>query len=133
MSWDLRRVEVAHLTVSLYLFSSGTNAQGKSRALEGRRVSSKSPSRVRDGDKGVPGRNGRDQYFPRQEVIDLPSRQINDFDFLQKGNKKIELLSRPGPDDFFKHGWYDTASHRGFEETDSTGGKVDLSSEGGHF
>ena len=53
--------------------------------------------------------------------------------FLQKGNEKIELLPRPGPDDFFKHGWYDTASHRGFEETDSTGGKVDLSSEGGHF
>ena len=34
---------VAHLTVSLYLYSSGSNAQGESRALEGRRISSKSP------------------------------------------------------------------------------------------
>ena len=36
--------------VSLYLCSSGSNARGESRALEGRRVSSKSPSRVPDGD-----------------------------------------------------------------------------------
>ena len=36
----------AHLTVFLFLCSSRSNAQGKSRALEGRRVSSKSPSRV---------------------------------------------------------------------------------------
>ena len=36
---------------------SGSNAQGESRALEGRRVSSISPSRVRDGDEGVAGRN----------------------------------------------------------------------------
>ena len=39
-----------HLTVSLYLCSSGSNARGESRAREGRRVSSKSPSRVRDQD-----------------------------------------------------------------------------------
>ena len=31
-----------HLMVSLYSFSSGSNAQGESRALEGRRVSSES-------------------------------------------------------------------------------------------
>ena len=32
--------------------------------------------------------------FPRQEVIDLPSRQINEIS--QKGNrKKIELVARP--------------------------------------
>ena len=32
--------------------------------------------------------------FPRQGVIVLPSRQINDF--LQQGNKeKIELVARP--------------------------------------
>ena len=40
----------AHLAVSLYLCSFGSNARGESRAREGRRVSSKSPSRVRDGD-----------------------------------------------------------------------------------
>ena len=50
----------AHLTVSLYLCSSGSNTRGESRAQEGRRVSSKSPSRVRDGDEGVAGRNGRE-------------------------------------------------------------------------
>ena len=44
--------------VSLYLCSSGSNARGESKALEGRRVSSNSPSRVRDGDEGVAGRNG---------------------------------------------------------------------------
>ena len=53
----------AHLTVSLYLCSSGSNARGESRALEGRRVSSKSPSRVRDGDEGVAGRNVRERII----------------------------------------------------------------------
>ena len=53
-------LSVPHLTVSLYLCSSGSNARGESRAREGRRVSSKSPSRVRDRDEGVVGRNGRE-------------------------------------------------------------------------
>ena len=48
-----------HLTVSLYLCSYRSNTRGESRALEGRRLSSKSPSRVQDGDGGVAGRNGR--------------------------------------------------------------------------
>ena len=39
----------AHLTVSLFLCGSGINAWGELRALEGHQVSSKSPSRVRDG------------------------------------------------------------------------------------
>ena len=39
---------------------SGSNTRSESRALEVRRVSSKSPSRVRDGDEGVAGRNGRE-------------------------------------------------------------------------
>ena len=50
----------AHLTVSLYLCSSGSNAPGESRAWEGCLVSSKSPSRVRDGDEGVAGRKRRE-------------------------------------------------------------------------
>ena len=50
----------SHLTVSLYLCSSGSNGRGESRTREGRRVSSKSPSRVRDRDEGVAGRNGRE-------------------------------------------------------------------------
>ena len=54
------RLAQRNLTVSLYLCSSGSNAQGESRAQEGRRVSSKSLSRVRDGDEGVAGRNYRE-------------------------------------------------------------------------
>ena len=51
---------LARHTVSLYLCSSGSNAQGESRALEGRHISSKSPSRVLDGDEEVAGRNERE-------------------------------------------------------------------------
>ena len=57
---------------SLYLCSSGSDARGESRALEGRRVSSKSPSRVRDRDEGVAGRNGREKYFPSEESLIFP-------------------------------------------------------------
>ena len=49
----------AHLTVSLYLCSSRSNAQGELRPLEGHCVSWKSPSRVQDRDEGVAGRNGK--------------------------------------------------------------------------
>ena len=48
-----------HLTVSLYLCRFESNGQGRSRALEGRRISSKSLSRVWDGDKGVAGMKGK--------------------------------------------------------------------------
>ena len=48
----------AHLVVSLYLSSSGSNAWGG--------------SRVWDGDKVVSGRNGREKYFPEKKGIDLP-------------------------------------------------------------
>ena len=49
-----------NLLVSLFFSSSKSNTRGESRAREGRRVSSKSPSRVRDGDEGVAGRNRRE-------------------------------------------------------------------------
>ena len=39
--------------------SSGSNARGGSRALEGCRVSAKRPSRVQDRDEGVVGRSER--------------------------------------------------------------------------
>ena len=52
-------------------FGSDFQTKGQSLGLkdctplrEGRRVSSKSPLRVRDGNKGVAGRNGREKYFP---------------------------------------------------------------------
>ena len=54
---------MADLTASIYLFSSGRNALGESRALEGRRVKERGPSRIRDGDGGVTGRNGIEKCF----------------------------------------------------------------------
>ena len=59
----------AHLMVSLFLCSSGSNARGVARALEGRRVSSKSPSRVRDGDEGAAGRNRREWSLPNERSL----------------------------------------------------------------
>ena len=59
------RLAQMHLVASWILCSSESNARGESRALEGRRVSLKNPSRVRVGDEGVVGRN-------RRESICLP-------------------------------------------------------------
>ena len=85
---------VAHLTVSLYLCSSGSNARGESRAQEGRRVSSKSPSRVRDGDEGVVRRNGREQCFSdKGSLICPPGKSMS---FHKKETEKNELVARPG-------------------------------------
>ena len=36
------------------------------RALEGHHVSSKSPSRIRDGNEEVAGRNGREKFFQKR-------------------------------------------------------------------
>ena len=73
----------AHLRVSLFLRSSGSNLRGKLRALEGRQVSSKSPSRVGDGDKEIARRNGGEKVFPELSII------------LKKKTEKIELVGRP--------------------------------------
>ena len=48
------------LTLSLYLWSSGSNTRCEARALEWRHVSSRSHSRVHDRDEGVGGRNYRE-------------------------------------------------------------------------
>ena len=57
-----------HLTVSLYICSSGSNARGESRALEGRRVSSK--KRVQNRDEEVAGRNYRELCVPDGRSVD---------------------------------------------------------------
>ena len=83
-----------HLKVSLYLCSSGSNARGESRAREGRRVSSKSPSRVRDGDEGVAGRNGQKLCFPDEgSLIYPPGKSM--FFYKKETEKKNELEARP--------------------------------------
>ena len=54
-----------HLAPDGYFWwSFGCNAQGKVKALEGCRLSSKRPSRVQDGDEGVVGRNIQEQSYP---------------------------------------------------------------------
>ena len=63
-----------HLVVSLILCTSGSS---EARSLEEHPVTSKRPSRVRDGDEGFVGRNGREKYFLNE--IDMPFRQTNDF------------------------------------------------------
>ena len=82
-----------NLTVSLFLCSSESNVRGKSRALEGHRVSWKSSSRVWDGDKGVAGRNRREKYFPYEGSLIYPPGKL--MIFYKKGNKKIELVAKP--------------------------------------
>ena len=54
------------MTVSLLLCSSGSNAPGKSTAIEGFRASSKSPSRVLDGDERVAGREEEKSISPKR-------------------------------------------------------------------
>ena len=83
-----------HLTVSLYLCSSGSNARGESRAREGRRVSSKSPSRVRDGDEGVAGRKGREKYFSDKGSLICPPGKSMMF-YTKSKLRKIESVARP--------------------------------------
>ena len=71
--------------VSLYLCSSGSNVRGEARAPKGRRVSSKGPSRVWDGDEGAAGRNGR------KLCLRFALQTYNK----KKKQKKIELMTRP--------------------------------------
>ena len=50
----------------------GSNAQRKSRALEGCRASSKSPSMVKDGDKVAAGWNGKEYSFTDKGLLMCP-------------------------------------------------------------
>ena len=73
--------------VSLLLCSSGSNARHEvSRGLLKGIVSAQKALQARDGEKGVAGRNGREEYFPDEGLIDLPSSQLNDF--VEKENRK---------------------------------------------
>ena len=49
-----------------FFCSSRSNAQCKLRALEGYYMSSESPLRVRDGNEGVGGRDGREKCYPNE-------------------------------------------------------------------
>ena len=64
----------------------------EARVLEGRMVSSKSCSRVRDVDKGVTGMNGREKYHLDEGNCPQGKSMI----FYQKRKEtKIELVARP--------------------------------------
>ena len=81
MSWD-PAPNSAHLPVSLWLCSSRNNSRGELRALEERHVSSKSPSRVRNGDEGVAGRNYREMRFPMRGPDKCPPDKSMIFTYL---------------------------------------------------
>ena len=57
---DLRLYRLAGVLAPLSLTFRKQGTTGKSRALEGRRISSKSPSRVPDRDEGVAERHKRE-------------------------------------------------------------------------
>ena len=82
-----------HLTVSLYLCTSWRNVKSELRALKWRFSSSESPSRVRDGDKGVAGRNGREKCFTvKGSLICPPGKSMI---FHKEETEKIEVVARP--------------------------------------
>ena len=66
------------VSVSLFLCSSGSNARSESSAVEGRRVSSKSPTRDTEIVSELLGET-TENSVSRRGVIDLPFEQINDF------------------------------------------------------
>ena len=73
-------INLPPVSLLLFLLRSGSKARGESRALEGHHVSSKSPSRVRDRDKGVAGRNGRELCLPEEgSLICLPGKLCDIF------------------------------------------------------
>ena len=78
--------------VSLYFWKQQTR---QVRALEGHHVSSKSPSRVQDGDEEVAGRDAREKYKENEgSLICNPGKSMI---YLQKRKQKlIELVARPG-------------------------------------
>ena len=66
----------AHLTVSFVSLQFRWHKRGGLRALDGGRVSSKSLSRVQNGDEGVTGRNEIDKYFPDEIKFALQASNI---------------------------------------------------------
>ena len=73
------------------------------RALEGCHVNSKSPSRVRDGEEGVAGRNRREKHFLTRQVV------IKSIIFFPKRkNETIELVAGPAEVDLRKEPLQDT-------------------------
>ena len=72
----------AHLTVSLYLCSSGSNARGESVDLEERCVSLKLPLRDRDSDEVVAGKNCRELCFSTRGSLICPKGKLIIFPYL---------------------------------------------------
>ena len=67
----------------------------EARVLEGRCVSSKSPSRVRDRDERVAGRDYRKWCFPDEGSLICPPGKSMIF-YKKETRKMIELVARPG-------------------------------------
>ena len=73
------------------------NARSESKALEGCRVSSKSPSRVRDGDEGVAGRNGREKCFTDEGSLICPPDKSKIFFTKWKQKKTVRSCTLVAP------------------------------------
>ena len=74
----------AHLSASMSLCSSRRNARGELRALEGRRVSSKSPPRLRKGNEWFAERNTKEKCVS-QEVLLIFALRANQWFFTYLG------------------------------------------------
>ena len=77
----------------LVTLSSGSSAQGESRAFKRRIVSLKSPSRVRSGNQGVVWSNSWEKYFPNEESLFCPL--CKSIIFYLSGPPNIRLLVTP--------------------------------------
>ena len=92
----------AHLTRPCILACSGSNAEGESRVLEGRHVSSKTPSRVRDGgDEGVAWRKEREYSFLDED--DWFALQANQRFLTKRKQNETELVARPDKNKCFAY------------------------------
>ena len=69
---DLGPYRAPHMMGFLFPWSSGSNAPDMLREIEVCHSSSKSPSRVWDGDKGVAGRIGREKYIHEEGSLFCP-------------------------------------------------------------
>ena len=70
---------------------SGSNARGESRALEGRPISLKCPSRIQDGNEGVAGRNWREKCFPNEGSLICPPGKLKIFHWMETDKNWVSV------------------------------------------
>ena len=83
----LKGPSAAYLMVSLFLCSSGSSARGEARTLQGGRVTAQKALQGSKAETRELLGGTKENRVSRLAVIDLPSRQINDFVPKGNGNK----------------------------------------------